>query len=53
MFCAACFGDPTSPLIHGYLWGVGFLLVLALLVLGSFGAMFLTMRKRMKTFGNK
>ncbi len=47
-FCAACFGDLTSPLIHGYFWGVGFLLVIVLCVLGSFGALFLNIRKRMK-----
>ena len=48
VFCSVCFGDPTSPLIHGYLWGVAFLLVIVIGVLGSFGAMFLNMRKRMK-----
>lgn len=46
VFCAVCFGDPTSPLTQGYNYAVVALLVVVGLVLGAFGALFLNIRKR-------
>ena len=46
MFCFVCFGDPSSPLYHGYQAGVLALLVVVMAVLTSFGMMFWNIRKR-------
>jgi hypothetical protein len=48
MFCAVCFGDPTSPLTQGYNLAVLFLLAVIGLVLVGFGILFLNFRKREK-----
>jgi len=48
VFCSVCFGDPTSPLTHGYNLAVISLLAVTILVLGAFGKMFLDFRKREK-----
>ena len=37
--CTICFGDPKSPLTHGALAGVLFLLAVVLFVLGSIAGM--------------
>jgi hypothetical protein len=48
VFCAVCFGDPTSPLTHGYNYAVIALLAVIVAVLSGFGMMFLNFRKRAK-----
>ncbi len=48
VFCAVCFGDPTSPLTHGYNYAVIALLAVTVIVLSAFGALFLNFRKRAK-----
>lgn len=53
MFCAVCFGDPTSPLTQGYNYAVIALLVVITSVLIGFGALFLNFRKREKNFSAK
>ena len=52
MFCAVCFGDPSSPLTQGYNFAVIFLLVVTVLVLSAFGIMFLNFRKKEKNLLN-
>ncbi len=49
IFCSVCFGDPSSPLTHAYNYAVVALLAVTLLVLGSFTALFLNIRKRVGT----
>jgi hypothetical protein len=51
VFCSVCFGDPLSPLTQGYNFGILSLLTLTLVVLFSFGALFLNIRK--KSFKNR
>jgi len=53
VFCAVCFGDPTSPLTQGYNWAVIFLLAVITLVLSAFGMMFLNFRKKEKALSDK
>ena len=48
VFCAVCFGDPSSPLTQGYNWAVYTLLAVITAVLVAFGGMFLNFRKREK-----
>jgi len=48
VFCAVCFGDPTSPLTQGYNLAVIALLAVITAVLIGFGALFLNFRKREK-----
>ena len=48
VFCAVCFGDPTSPLTQGYNYAVYALLAVIVAVLVGFGMMFLNFRKRAK-----
>jgi len=48
VFCAVCFGDPTSPLTQGYNYAVLALLAIIVAVLIGFGALFLNFRKREK-----
>jgi len=48
VFCAVCFGDPTSPLTHGYNYAVIALLMVTISVLFAFGMLFLNFRKRAK-----
>jgi len=50
VFCAVCFGDPTSPLTKGYNWAVIALLLVITLVLIGFAKLFITFRKREKDF---
>lgn len=53
VFCAVCFGDPTSPLTHGYNYAVIFLIAVIAAVLSAFGALFLNFRKRERDSLNK
>jgi len=48
VFCAVCFGDPTSPLTHGYNMAVLVLLAVITSVLVGFAILFLNFRKREK-----
>jgi hypothetical protein len=48
VFCAVCFGDPTSPLTQGYNDAVFVLLAVITAVLLGFGILFLNFRKREK-----
>jgi len=48
VFCAVCFGDPTSPLTQGYNLAVFVLLAVTAVVLSAFGILFLNFRKRAK-----
>jgi len=48
VFCAVCFGDPSSPLTQGYNDAVIALLAVITAVLIGFGVMFLNFRKREK-----
>lgn len=48
VFCAVCFGDPTSPLTQGYNYAVYALLVVVIAVLSAFAVLFLNFRKRTK-----
>ncbi len=50
VFCAVCFGDPTSPLTQGYNWAVIALLMVVTAVLAAFAMLFLNFRKREKAF---
>ncbi len=50
VFCAVCFGDPTSPLTQGYNLAVFVLLAVTVIVLSAFGILFLNFRKRAKKF---
>ena len=50
IFCAVCFGDPTSPLTQGYNYAVFALLAVIVAVLTAFAMMFLNFRKRAKEF---
>ena len=50
VYCAVCFGDPSSPLTHGYNLAVIALLVVTVAVLTGFAVMFLNFRKRAKKF---
>ena len=52
VFCAVCFGDPSSPLTQGFNYAVISLLGVTILVLGSFTMLFLNIRKRTKTIAN-
>ena len=46
VFCAVCFGDPSSPLTQGYNDAVIALLAVIVAVLVGFGFLFLNFRKR-------
>jgi len=48
VYCAVCFGDPTSPLTKGFNFAVISLLIVTVLVLIAFAKMFLDFRKREK-----
>jgi hypothetical protein len=48
VFCAVCFGDPTSPLTHGYNLAVIVLLAVTVLVLSAFAVLFHNFHKREK-----
>lgn len=48
VFCAVCFGDPTSPLTQGYNLAVIALLAVTVFVLSAFAILFLSFRKREK-----
>ncbi|MBF0504389.1 MAG: hypothetical protein HQL14_04720 [Candidatus Omnitrophica bacterium] len=48
VFCMVCFGDPASPLTHGYNFAVLVLLGVTLAVLSAFAMMFLNFRQRAK-----
>ena len=48
VFCAVCFGDPTSPLTIGYNYAVYALLAVIVAVLIGFAMLFLNFRKREK-----
>jgi hypothetical protein len=48
VFCAVCFGDPTSPLTIGYNYAVYALLAIVVAVLTGFAVLFLKFRKREK-----
>ncbi len=50
VFCAACFGDPNSPLTHGYNYGIMSLLAVTFVVLTAFGIMFWNIRQKSKDF---
>ncbi len=49
VFCAVCFGDPSSPLTKGYDYGVYTLLVVVVAVLTGFAFLFLNFRKRARS----
>jgi len=49
VFCAVCFGDPTSPLTKGYNLAVIALLLVVSAVLLAFGILFVNFRKREKS----
>ena len=53
VFCAVCFGDPSSPLTQGYNYAVIALLLVIVSVLASFAMMFLNFRKRAKNLLQK
>jgi hypothetical protein len=53
VFCAVCFGDPTSPLTHGYNDAVFFLIAVIAAVLSAFAMLFLNFRKRERNLLNK
>jgi hypothetical protein len=48
VFCAVCFGDPTSPLTQGYNLAVIALLAVTVIVLAAFAKLFHTFHKREK-----
>ncbi len=50
VFCAVCFGDPTSVLTQGYNYGIFVLLAITFVVLGSLGMMFWNIRQKSKDF---
>jgi hypothetical protein len=49
VFCAVCFGDPTSPLTQGYNYAVLALLGIITAVMAAFAVFFMNIRKRAKT----
>ncbi|MDE2028004.1 MAG: hypothetical protein KGK03_07015 [Candidatus Omnitrophica bacterium] len=53
IFCAVCFGDPSSPLTHGYNYAVFTMLAVVAAVLFGFGMLFLNFRKRAGSSLNK
>lgn len=46
--CAACYGDPNSPLSKGTFWGVLALIGIIVVVLGGFGSLFVFWMRRAK-----
>jgi hypothetical protein len=48
IFCAVCFGDPTSPMTTGLNYGIMTLLAVLGVVLFCFAGMFLNIRRRSK-----
>jgi len=48
VFCAVCFGDPTSPLTQGYNLAVIALLAVVTAVLTAFAILFFNFHKREK-----
>ncbi|MBI3602574.1 MAG: hypothetical protein HY209_06770 [Candidatus Omnitrophica bacterium] len=46
VFCAVCFGDPNSPLTHGYNYGIMSLLAVTFVILGLLGMMFWNIRQK-------
>ncbi|MBV9462892.1 MAG: hypothetical protein JO317_01570 [Verrucomicrobiae bacterium] len=44
--CAACFGDPSSPLNKGMTWGILFLLTVVGAVLGAIIAFFVYLNRK-------
>ena len=53
VFCSVCFGDPASPLTHGYNYAVFFMLAMVAVVLTVFATVFLKMRKRMRNLASQ
>ena len=49
VFCAVCFGDPTSPLTQGYNYAVIALLAVTVLVLLAFAKLFMDFHTREKS----
>jgi hypothetical protein len=49
--CPVCFGAPDSPQVKGMQIGILVLLAVTVVVLGSFAAFFLYLRRRQKLYG--
>ena len=49
--CPVCFGAPDSPQVKGMQMGILVLLAITVVVLGSFAAFFLYLRRRQKLYG--
>ncbi len=49
VWCAVCFGDPTSPLTQGYNFAVIALLAVTVFVLTVFACFFVNFYKREKS----
>jgi hypothetical protein len=49
--CPVCFGAPDSPQVKGMQMGILVLLAVTVVVLGSFAAFFLYLRRRQKLYG--
>lgn len=51
--CAACNGDPDSPLTKGAFWGILVLIGIIVGVMGGFGSLFLFWMRRAKALEAK
>jgi hypothetical protein len=49
--CPVCFGAPDSPQVKAMQMGILVLLAVTVVVLGSFAAFFLYLRRRQKLYG--
>ena len=49
--CPVCIGAPDSPQVKGMQMGILVLLAITVVVLGSFAAFFLYLRRRQKLYG--
>ena len=49
--CAVCYGDPNNPLVQSANTGVGFFLGIVVLMLSTFGGLFLVWRRRARLYG--
>jgi hypothetical protein len=49
--CPVCFGAPDSPQVKAMQVGILVLLAITVVVLGSFAAFFLYLRRRQKLYG--
>jgi heme/copper-type cytochrome/quinol oxidase subunit 2 len=48
--CSVCYGAAESPILDGMNWSILFMLVLTYLLLGSFAAFFIYLKRREKLF---